>query len=480
MPGPERRRDDVEVVRQLLARTCCGCCATRALDERAGGEGARSAPTSEAPGRADEQRSDDSDARHDPASVQRGRCVLELGLDPGDLDLGRDAVREPAACSRSAARCERPRSASPERRTDRACSLAGDVDELPDAPADAAAAPMAVARRAASTTAATATTSADDEDAERPVDAATSARRSRRAPAALSRPDVLGVTDALASRRSSRDSSRYEQVRRDRRSTARSNFVSSVGRRPVDRRSPMTVPSVDDRVELELEDVLQRDHVGLHPLHLGDVGDAAGAVVEALEVDDRGRAPTRSAGGSPCIGRSSPAISTIVSMRASASRGRVGVDGRQRALVAGVHRLEHVERLGAADLADDDPVGPHAQRVADELADRDLAVALDVLRARLEAEDVVLVELELGGVLDRDDPVGVRGSTAESAFSSVVLPVPVPPEMRMLSSALTQRDEEVGGLLRRACRCGAGRRASAASARTCGSSAAGPRATAAG
>ena len=49
---------------------------------------------------------------------------------------------------------------------------------------------------------------------------------------------------------------------------------------------------------------------------------------------------------------------------------RVGVDRRQRAVVARVHGLQHVERLGAADLADDDAVGPHAQRVAHELADR--------------------------------------------------------------------------------------------------------------
>ena len=45
---------------------------------------------------------------------------------------------------------------------------------------------------------------------------------------------------------------------------------------------------------------------------------------------------------------------------------RVGVDRRQRAVVAGVHRLQHVERLGAAHLADDDAVGAHAQRVDHE------------------------------------------------------------------------------------------------------------------
>jgi hypothetical protein len=69
------------------------------------------------------------------------------------------------------------------------------------------------------------------------------------------------------------------------------------------------------------------------------------------------------------VGRSNPAISTIVSSRDSASAGAVGVDGRQRAVVAGVHGLEHVQGLGPADLADDDAVGPHAQRVADEVAD---------------------------------------------------------------------------------------------------------------
>ena len=42
---------------------------------------------------------------------------------------------------------------------------------------------------------------------------------------------------------------------------------------------------------------------------------------------------------------------------------RVGVDGRQRSVVAGVHRLQHVERFLAADLADDDAVGAHTQGV---------------------------------------------------------------------------------------------------------------------
>ena len=151
---------------------------------------------------------------------------------------------------------------------------------------------------------------------------------------------------------------------------------------------------------------------------------------------------------------------------------RVRVDRRERAVVAGVHRLEHVERLGAAHLADDDPVGPHAERVADELADRDLALALDVLRARLEPEHVALVSCSSAAssiVTIRS----VSGIDAESAFSSVVLPEPVPPEMRMFSSAWMQRVEEVDRLGRQRADAGPCPPASAASARTSGSSAAG-------
>ena len=70
------------------------------------------------------------------------------------------------------------------------------------------------------------------------------------------------------------------------------------------------------------------------------------------------------------------------------------------------------------------------------------ALALDVRRARLEPQHVALLQLELGGILDRDDPLGSSGMAEESAFSSVVLPEPVPPEMMMLSSAL---DAAAGG-----------------------------------
>ena len=76
--------------------------------------------------------------------------------------------------------------------------------------------------------------------------------------------------------------------------------------------------------------------------------------------------------------------------------------------MAGVHRLEHVQRLTAAALSDDDPLGPHSEGVDDQVADRHLALAFDVRRAGLEPHDVILAQLKFGRVLDGDDALVVR------------------------------------------------------------------------
>ncbi len=89
------------------------------------------------------------------------------------------------------------------------------------------------------------------------------------------------------------------------------------------------------------------------------------------------------------------------------SGGRVGVAGRQRPVVAGGHRLEHVQRLARPTLTDDDPVGTHVHGVAQQVADGDLAAPLEVGRTRLEREHVRLPELQLGRILDGDDPLVV-------------------------------------------------------------------------
>ena len=60
------------------------------------------------------------------------------------------------------------------------------------------------------------------------------------------------------------------------------------------------------------------------------------------------------------------------------------------AVVAGVHRLQHVQRFFAADLADDDAIRPHTQRVDHQVALLDRALALDVRRARFQPHHVPL------------------------------------------------------------------------------------------
>ncbi len=70
----------------------------------------------------------------------------------------------------------------------------------------------------------------------------------------------------------------------------------------------------------------------------------------------------------------------------------VGVDRRERPVVAGVHCLQHVERFGAAALTDDDAVGTHTQRVAEQIPDMDLAFPFDIGRPRFESNHVRLVQ----------------------------------------------------------------------------------------
>jgi hypothetical protein len=80
-----------------------------------------------------------------------------------------------------------------------------------------------------------------------------------------------------------------------------------------------------------------------------------------------------------------------------------------------VHGLEHVERLAAANLADDDPIGAHPERVADQVANRHFSFALDVRGPCLERDDVRLDQKQLGRVLDGDQPLVIRDGRRQDA-----------------------------------------------------------------
>src|SRR5215218_11055349 len=120
---------------------------------------------------------------------------------------------------------------------------------------------------------------------------------------------------------------------------------------------------------------------------LGDGGDPAAGMAGggALQVDDGADAASDKAADDIEAGARGGQGHGL-----EAGRDLLGAAGVQRGhepVVAGVGGLEHVQDLWAADLADHDAVGTHAQGVADQLAERHLAAAFDVGRARFEPDD---------------------------------------------------------------------------------------------
>ena len=80
----------------------------------------------------------------------------------------------------------------------------------------------------------------------------------------------------------------------------------------------------------------------------------------------------------------------------------VGVNRAAPTLMAGVERGEQVDHFTASHLTDDEPVGSHAQRLPDEVADGDRARAFDVGRSRFESYDVGMLGSQLRGILDEE------------------------------------------------------------------------------
>ena len=83
--------------------------------------------------------------------------------------------------------------------------------------------------------------------------------------------------------------------------------------------------------------------------------------------------------------------------------GTVRVDGRERSVVTGVERLQHVERFPTAHLADDQPVGPHAQRGPHEFPHRHRAHPFGVRGPRFQSDDMGLRQGQLRRLFDGDD-----------------------------------------------------------------------------
>ncbi|OLD91202.1 MAG: hypothetical protein AUG96_01075 [Chloroflexi bacterium 13_1_20CM_4_66_15] len=158
----------------------------------------------------------------------------------------------------------------------------------------------------------------------------------------------------------------------------------------------------DSASRLVEEDLLHRNGVAFHAGDLGDAGDLALTVAHTRELHDQvdGRShllPDR-------LGRQIDACHEhhgFETRHGVASC--IGMEGSQGAVVTGVHRLQHIQRLAGTALADHDPVRAHPEGVDDKLTDADLVLTVEVGRAGFHPADVLLVELQLGGVLDGDD-----------------------------------------------------------------------------
>ncbi len=100
----------------------------------------------------------------------------------------------------------------------------------------------------------------------------------------------------------------------------------------------------------------------------------------------------------------------------------VGVDRGHAAVVPRVHGLQHVQGLAAADLAHDDPVGPHAQGVDHQVAGGDQAAALDVRRPGFHPHDVLLVEDQFGRIFDGHDPLAIGNGLGQRARAASIFP----------------------------------------------------------
>src|SRR5215813_10354722 len=166
--------------------------------------------------------------------------------------------------------------------------------------------------------------------------------------------------------------------------------------RPDPRRdeAPGDHPISIDAVALELEYLLEHDRVALHSGDLADAGDLARPVREAGGMDDTvdRRADLLTHGTRR--DRDTRHLQHHLES-ADAVPGGVRVHGGDGPIVPSVHRLEHIEDLGAADLAHDDAVRPHAEAVPDQVTLGDLTAPLDVRRPRLQPTHVRLLELEL-------------------------------------------------------------------------------------
>ena len=199
---------------------------------------------------------------------------------------------------------------------------------------------------------------------------------------------------------------------------------------PVARNAPRTLPcsSIVRCSKMKMSCVVMT--VPFHPRDLGERHDPARAVRQTLLLhDDVERPRDGLANGLVAHVRHADADHRLEA-RQRVTR-VVGVHRGERAIVTGVHGGEHVDGLTTTNLAQDDAVGTHPQAVLHQVTLTDLPLAFEVGGPRLEANDVVLLQLQLGRVLDGDDSLGVGNERTQHV------------EQRRLARAGAAADDDV-------------------------------------
>jgi len=154
------------------------------------------------------------------------------------------------------------------------------------------------------------------------------------------------------------------------------------------------------------EHVLGDDGVAFHSHHFGDVSDAARPIAQTRGLHDHvDGGADHLADGARGQRKAAHGDHGLAARQGFARI--VGVQRTHRAVMAGVHRLQEVERLRSADFADDDAFGAHTQTVAYEFAHGHLAFAFDIRRASFQAHHMGLLQLQFGGVFAGNDALVV-------------------------------------------------------------------------
>jgi len=164
---------------------------------------------------------------------------------------------------------------------------------------------------------------------------------------------------------------------------------------------------------VEAEQLRHRNDVAFHAVDLGDTDQPTSAIIQAFDlyhdVDRRGDLRAQ------CLRRKSNTRHRNHGFDSAQSISRrIRMHGRERTVMTGVHCLQHIQRLGTTDLAENNSLRAHAQTVAHQVSLRDLTLVFDIRRTGLQSHNVRLLQLQLGRVLDGHDTLTVRNKTREN------------------------------------------------------------------